>query len=675
VRVLSLSLWRGPDSFLCSAWNLLDAALVVAGFVYYGTESPAVGVFMSLRPLRIVARVDSLKKLVVTLVKSLAGLATLSSLIFVAWFSYALVGMQVFKGGFYSCVDWDGQPLLAGGEPLSGCQGAGGVVQNAPFHFDSIISSMVAVFVLCTCGGWGPIYWSAMDMTGPGLQPKAYNSPMAFSFFFFGLALFGLYLMQLFLGVVFETFLVEKAKGADGLLMSSDERRWSEYQQRLEKVVPDVVCPYPEWPPRRLCYRIAYHPVFETFIIAMLCLNFLALGSEHLGQPAWLTRAQDVSSLIFSAIFGLEMLIKLGAMGLGGYSRQGKNCFDGFVTVVGLCDSAMFLFGACGGVDSAAIKLIRSLRVFRILRLVLYLPNIDIIVESIAYPLPALCRVFLLLSIGLFMFASLGIALFDGVEVGTRYMNFSGSLYGAMQLLFVTSTGDAWTDTLEALQAGRGSLGTIYMIVFVFLFLFLLSNLFVMALVETYDMMTSEGRDIAEKLIPVYKQTWARQDPEGHGFITRAQLFSLVRELPKPLGVGPEASLKTAGALVYFLESQACFEYRFSDVLLGLSVVMFMRGGGMEADPSAREVCETLAALTIQAYARRHLDHRRASLENDYDTAQCSRPGSIVSIASVTSAGAAASAAEGMVAGFLRRLQAVMIMDDSNDTSVDHSSP
>lgn len=51
-------------------------------------------------------------------------------------------------------------------------------------------------------------------------------------------------------------------------------------------------------------------------------------------QPATYTLVLEYSNLFFSALFAVEMLMKVLAEGLFGYVRNGFNVFDGFIVVL-----------------------------------------------------------------------------------------------------------------------------------------------------------------------------------------------------------------------------------------------------------------------------------------------------------------------------------------------------
>ncbi len=51
-------------------------------------------------------------------------------------------------------------------------------------------------------------------------------------------------------------------------------------------------------------------------------------------KPEVLTSIVEYSNIVFSAIFAIEMLLKITANGLAGYLADGFNVFDGLIVVL-----------------------------------------------------------------------------------------------------------------------------------------------------------------------------------------------------------------------------------------------------------------------------------------------------------------------------------------------------
>lgn len=64
-------------------------------------------------------------------------------------------------------------------------------------------------------------------------------------------------------------------------------------------------------------------------------------------QPEELTNALEISNVVFTSVFALEMLLKLLACGPLGYVRSPYNIFDGVIVVIRWVGAAPGC--ACGG--------------------------------------------------------------------------------------------------------------------------------------------------------------------------------------------------------------------------------------------------------------------------------------------------------------------------------------
>ena len=58
------------------------------------------------------------------------------------------------------------------------------------------------------------------------------------------------------------------------------------------------------------------------------------MGIEFHNQPEILTKTVEISNLVFSIIFAVEMLLKLIAYGFFRYISDGFNVFDGLIVML-----------------------------------------------------------------------------------------------------------------------------------------------------------------------------------------------------------------------------------------------------------------------------------------------------------------------------------------------------
>lgn len=75
---------------------------------------------------------------------------------------------------------------------------------------------------------------------------------------------------------------------------------------------------------------------FQQGILLAILINTLSMGIEYHNQPEMLTYIVEISNIVFSAIFAVEMLLKVIAEGPFGYIANGFNVFDGVIVILRL---------------------------------------------------------------------------------------------------------------------------------------------------------------------------------------------------------------------------------------------------------------------------------------------------------------------------------------------------
>ena len=142
------------------------------------------------------------------------------------------------------------------------------------------------------------------------------------------------------------------------------------------------------------------------------------------------------------------------------------------------------------------------------------------------------------------VFAQVGVALFYAVDFGLDGANpcaHFGTTYNAIQLLWLTATGENWVGFMTTAGGAKGTSRYVASIFYFTFFLlsmqFLMLNLFTMLITEAYEVLRDETRaQIAVECVS-FVQAWAQYDPTASGVIRRPQLIALISALPPPLGL------------------------------------------------------------------------------------------------------------------------------------------
>lgn len=85
---------------------------------------------------------------------------------------------------------------------------------------------------------------------------------------------------------------------------------------------------------RRYVKAVVEHKYFQQGILLAILINTLSMGIEYHKQPEELTVIVETSNVVFSAVFAVEMLLKIIAEGPFGYISNGFNVFDGVIVIL-----------------------------------------------------------------------------------------------------------------------------------------------------------------------------------------------------------------------------------------------------------------------------------------------------------------------------------------------------
>jgi uncharacterized membrane protein (DUF485 family) len=435
-----------------------------------------------------------------------------------------------------------------------------------------------------------------------------------------------------FVGVVFDTYVAEKLRSDEAMYgdMKAEERESLDIKHRVDYVHPVTVVRRPEKLWRQSLDKLAESPVFNTFILTVIAFNGLCLTIAHDGQPQWITDFNATIELVFSLIFTVEAAIKIVGAGTNVYFSDFSNNFDFTVTVVGDIDTILYLANACQGSGSTFLRLVRSMRVFRLMRLISLIKGCEVIMLTCTFAWPRLVVVCELLTILVFFFANVGEVFFGSIpagDYGSLYCNFETEEH-AMQLLFILMTGDNWNDTMGGMVAnGSVSQGIIisYFLLYTLVMAFVIVNLFVMVVCEAFEVLNDETKKDVERLVPVYQKAWSHLDPNARGAIARSQVERLVRSLPAPFGVpfpverGQDeikACYKELAIRSEFVRSNLPEgDANFNEVLFLLIMYRRIETGKMKGRQYTRELRYLHASMLVHARLRIFLSRTRMKLK------------------------------------------------------------
>lgn len=227
--------------YMDSGWNRVDAFVVfistldlIMTLMNVGSNLAALKALRALRalrPLRVVKRFDNLKLIINALFKTLGAMQNVMMVSILFLLIFAIMGVSFFKGQLYSCQNPQ-EPFFEGslndnGEVVAGeelpkivtkldCLASGGEWENSLSNFDDTINAMSTLFQMMSTEGWQDQMYLGIDSVGIDMEPVK-NNRFGLVFFFCGYMIIGgLFIMNLFVGVVIDNFNKIKEQNENG---------------------------------------------------------------------------------------------------------------------------------------------------------------------------------------------------------------------------------------------------------------------------------------------------------------------------------------------------------------------------------------------------------------------------------------------------------------------------
>ncbi|XP_029570707.1 voltage-dependent T-type calcium channel subunit alpha-1G-like [Salmo trutta] len=273
-----------------------------------------------------------------------------------------------------------------------------------------------------------------------------------------------------------------------------DSRQPRKRQRKLGTTVGRVVRAW-----RLVCdtfRKIVDSKYFGRGIMIAILINTLSMGIEYHEQPDELTNALEISNIVFTSLFALEMLLKVLVYGPFGYIKNPYNIFDGVIVVISVWE----IVGQQGG----GLSVLRTFRLMRVLKLVRFMPALQRQLVVLMKTMDNVATFCMLLMLFIFIFSILGMHLFgckfgserDGDTLPDR-KNFDTLLW-AIVTVFQILTQEDWNKVLYNGMASTTPVAALYFIALMTFGNYVLFNLLVAILVEGFQTEGEDSKSVSE---------------------------------------------------------------------------------------------------------------------------------------------------------------------------------
>jgi len=212
--------------------------------------------------------------------------------------------------------------------------------------------------------------------------------------------------------------------------------------------------------------------IFKLFVISIIIISSLLVGVRSHDLSEEMISALSIMDKAITYFFLFEISLRfLSYKDKKSFFKSGWNIFDTVIVIGSLIpmdDSEMILLG-------------RLLRIFRVLRLVSYIPELKILINTLISALPKMGYVALLMFIIFYIYAAFGNIFFEAIN-----KDLWGDVSISLLTLFRIATFEDWTDIMyETMEIHP--LSWIYYITFIFLGSFVFLNMMVGIVIDTFS--------------------------------------------------------------------------------------------------------------------------------------------------------------------------------------------
>jgi voltage-gated sodium channel len=220
-------------------------------------------------------------------------------------------------------------------------------------------------------------------------------------------------------------------------------------------------------------------PLFRRVVTTFILLNAIVVGLETYPEiRANYGESLEVADTTILYLFVLELILRfLAAKPHVAFFRSGWNIFDLIIVAAGFVPSSEFFTVA------------RLFRIFRVLRAVSVMPDLQRVVAALLRSLPSLGHIVILLALLMYVYAAVGTSLF--AEAAPKYF---GTLHQSVLTLFSVITLEGWVTVMEEVLEDM-PFAWIYFVTFILFGTFVALNFFVGVIVNNLQSVGIEERD------------------------------------------------------------------------------------------------------------------------------------------------------------------------------------
>ncbi|KAF9351296.1 calcium channel protein, partial [Mortierella sp. AD094] len=559
LRVIADGLVFTPDAYLRSYWNWVDSLVLISMYVpLFTNTSNSRGYarffrsLKSLRALRLVNQSVYIKKTFhAVLVAGFPQLLSAVMLSLALLVPFAIYGLRLFKGLFFSCND-NASSINTLNDCVVEFVGSNNVLMPrvwsnpSVYSFDNFFASLLILFEIVSQEGWIGVMSSARNVVGLGMQPNTDASRYNGIFFLIFNLAGGYFVTSLFVATIIENY----TKRTGTASMTADQKGWMDLKKIIRSTEMSKSTP-PKNPTSVFCSNIAsskrgWFPRLLTFVTMLLAI---ALMSEHVNSGDW----EGIKNWIYLPLllfYMVEIFVRIIGLGWRSYIRNRWNIYNSFVSFLALL---ITIFRICG---LSSQPLIQVQKLFLVAILVRMVPQNDSLNQLFMTMIASFSSIASLFSVWLVVFAVYAVMFMEMFGLtsygphGGENVNFRN--FGTTMLMMARmSTGEGWNDLMHDfalnppncvnhresyLISDCGSTPWAYSLFISFnvISMYIFTNMFIVVVMHnfSYVYQISSGFSSIDRIqIRSFKNAWALFDTDRVGYIQEENIIEFLMKL------------------------------------------------------------------------------------------------------------------------------------------------
>ncbi|XP_004703967.2 sodium channel protein type 7 subunit alpha [Echinops telfairi] len=523
----------GFKAYFTNAWHRLDFMVVIVFCLsLIGKSREDLRPLTStkfLRALRVLSQFERMKVVVRALIKTTLPTVSVFLVCLLIWLVFSIMGVQLFAGKFYECID----PTSGERFPVSEVQNKSQCEsllfnesmpwENAEMNFDNVGNGFLSLLQVATFNGWISIMNSAVDSIAISLQPNFEDNIYMYCYFI-SFIIYGLFLpLSMLIGAIVANFNKLKLKN------------------KLQGFI----------------FGMVTSQIFNIIILVLIFAYALTLMIESDNGSQQMKIASFWITIIFALLYTGEFLLKLISFRCY-YFTIGWNIFDFMVVIFSLTGIVLHVMTDYL-ISPALTQLILLSRTVHVLRLGKGPKVFHDLLLPLMFSLPALLNLGLLIFLVMFVYAIFGMYNFAylkkelGINDVSNFETFGSSMLcifqvtifagwdGMLSTIFHSKWSDCDPDKINPGTQIRGDcgnpyVGIAYFVSYIFISWLIIVNMYIVVVMEFFKIVSKKkAKTLSEDDFRKFFQVWERFDPDKTQYIDSSKLSDFAAALPQPL--------------------------------------------------------------------------------------------------------------------------------------------